>query len=318
MTPESIVGALVLIIVPILILAIGFLGLCFLFGLGIGHTIRRHMPVRFRNMPERTEPAEPTANAVANVAARCGIQPDPLGWMGWATVTRDMGGMPDPIMPSIKASAYVDTGWHMRGTPGVGLEGSGFDRNAVSAGEYGERMLAGAIRAVQPPVLSWWSLYGMDQYGDPTDKDIDCILMGLKPDGRPVAWFVDAKRYKGGSDTSYVNVDAGNLVRISRSQRAFIIGSDGEPWMRMSDNMAVQQRNWARLLRRFNVESYWVVCPIPGPNGAPDLRSAVWPGGVTCMDMQSLLAHVNATCVPGGEAMLPPLLVAEIDRRLKG
>lgn len=311
MTSGDVIGILVLIVVVLLIIFAVWVGFCFLIGMGIGRVIRRQTPVRLRNT------SEPTAKATANVATRCGIRPDPLGWMGWATVTRDTGGMPDPLMDIIEESPYVDTGWHMRGNPGVGLESSDFDQNAVDAGEYGERVLAGAVRSIQPPVLSWWSLYGMDEHGNLTDADIDCILMGLKPDGRPVAWFVDAKRYKGGSDTSYVNVDENKLVRISRSQRAFVIGSDGLPWIRMTDNMAVQRQHWSRLLRSFNVESYWVVCAIPGSDGAPDMRSAVWPGGITCMDMQSLLAHVNATCVPGGEAMLPPRLVAEIDTRLK-
>lgn len=182
----------------------------------------------------------------------------------------------------------------------------------------GESLLARAIMAGRPRVLSWWSLYGFDECLRLSDSDIDCVLVGIRPDGRPVAWFVDAKRYKGGSDTSYVNVDAWHLARVSRARRAFVLDSAGRAWTSMSPNMWEQRERWQGLLARYGVVSYWVVCVTPpGGHGTPDMTTAVWPGGVTCMDIPSLRAMVDSVCVPDMFAAIPPGLVSLLDSHIK-
>lgn len=144
------------------------------------------------------------------------------------------------------------------------------------------------------------------------------VLVGIRPDGRPVAWFVDAKRYKGGSDTSYVNVDAWHLARVSRARRAFVLDSEGRAWTSMSPNMWEQRERWQGLLARYGVVSYWVVCVTPpGGHGTPDMTTAVWPGGVTCMDIPSLRAMVDSVCVPDMFAAIPPGLVSLLDSHIK-
>lgn len=89
----------------------------------------------------------------------------------------------------------------------MGLEeASEFDERQIRAGEKGETILARAILGEHPPFLSRWSLYGFDEYGRLTVSDIDCVLLGMRPNGRMVAWFIDAKCYKGGADTVYAQL----------------------------------------------------------------------------------------------------------------
>lgn len=263
---------------------------------------------------------EPSPADVAPVAARYGIMPDARGWMGWRCVTHDAGGMGDNIRgvaATVDLNGLAAYGL-VRGVPGSGLEDSSFTADQIGAGIWGESLLARAIMAGRPRVLSWWSLYGFDECLRLSDSDIDCVLVGIRPDGRPVAWFVDAKRYKGGSDTSYVNVDAWHLARVSRARRAFVLDSEGRAWTSMSPNMWEQRERWQGLLARYGVVSYWVVCVTPpGGHGTPDMTTAVWPGGVTCMDIPSLRAMVDSVCVPDMFAAIPPGLVSLLDSHIK-
>ena len=139
----------------------------------------------------------------------------------------------------------------------MGLEeASEFDERQIRAGEKGETILARAILGEHPPFLSWWSLYGFDEYGRLTVSDIDCVLLGMRPNGRMVAWFIDAKCYKGGADTVYAQLGECHLVRVSRIRRAFVADSAGKPWLTMSPNMWEQRERWAPLLKQYSIESY--------------------------------------------------------------
>lgn len=82
------------------------------------------------------------------------------------------------------------------------------------------------------------------------------MLLGMRPNGRMVAWFIDAKCYKGGADTVYAQLGEWHLVRVSRIRRAFVADSAGKPWLMMSPNMWEQRERWAPLLKQYSIESY--------------------------------------------------------------
>lgn len=124
------------------------------------------------------------------------------------------------------------------------MDYSAFGNTAVQAGQQGESALARIIAYMRLNVISFWSLYGLNENRQPINADIDCVLVGIDPQQQVHAWFVDAKNYKGGSDTKYVNLDPRNLVRMSISRRALVKGSDGTPVVKMSENMATQRDNW--------------------------------------------------------------------------
>lgn len=58
------------------------------------------------------------------------------------------------------------------------------------------------------------------------------MLIGLDRNGIVRRWFVDAKNYKGGADTRYVNTEPGVIARVSVGQHAFIAGVNGHPDLR--------------------------------------------------------------------------------------
>ena len=58
------------------------------------------------------------------------------------------------------------------------------------------------------------------------------MLVGIDPQQQVHAWFVDAKNYKGGSDTKYVNLDPRNLVRMSISVEPSSKARMEHPWSR--------------------------------------------------------------------------------------
>lgn len=286
---------------------------------GTSHRYDRPQPL-FPSHRWRGANEPPSLESVNQVAQSYGLIPDAYGWCGWSLVARDAGGE-DNITRKVAATvdvADLKARRYIRGNPGSGLETSSFGVNQIVAGERGENLLAAAVMAGETRVISWWSLYGFDEYGQLSNSDIDCVLVGMKPDGRPVAWFVDAKAYKGGADTMYVNLDAWRLARISKTYRAFVAGANGQPWLTMSPNMWEQRERWTPLLNRMGVEAYWIVCVMaPGSQGTPDMSRAVWPGNVTTMDVPSLYHMIESMCVPSMVNMVPPELVALLDSHLK-
>ena len=161
---------------------------------------------------------------------------------GWYLIDHDNGGDPDPLL---EASQSVDLEHerecgYLYGDPGSGLDSSSFDDTAVQSGQRGESNLAKIISHSKLEVISFWSLYGLNEERKPINADIDCVLVGVDSQRQVHAWFVDAKNYKGGADTKYVNMDVKTLVRFSISQRALIKGADGKPYIHLTRNMAQQ------------------------------------------------------------------------------
>ena len=212
-------------------------------------------------------------------------------------IDHDNGGSPDPLYEaSLNANLQQERQLgKLYGDPGSGLDYSAFGNTAVQAGQQGESALARIIAYMRLNVISFWSLYGLNENRQPINADIDCVLVGIDPQQQVHAWFVDAKNYKGGSDTKYVNLDPRNLVRMSISRRALVKGSDGTPVVKMSENMATQRDNWASTLETYHVAAQWMVCMVPGGhNGNPDVSEAVWPGNVRVVTPGQLVAEIQS------------------------
>lgn len=216
---------------------------------------------------------------------------------GWYLIDHDNSGDPDPLL---EASRNVDLEHerecgYLYGDPGSGLDSSSFDDTAVQSGQRGESNLAKIISYSKLEVISFWSLYGLNEERKPINADIDCVLAGIDSQHQVHAWFVDAKNYKGGSDTKYVNMDVKTLVRFSISQRALIKGADGKPYIHLTWNMAKQKANWQSTLTSYHIQSEWLVCMTPaGHNGTPDVSEVTWPGGIRVVTPEQLVAEIRS------------------------
>lgn len=223
-------------------------------------------------------------------------------YLGFRLVDHDTAGADDPWYASFREINLHQARYDglINGVPGGGLESSPFDSDAIASGRTGEEALARIIVGNKLNVVSFWSLYGKDGKGNPTDKDIDCALVGVDKQGKTHVWFVDAKNYKGGSDTKYVNAghdDKGLnvIVRISKSQHALVSGKDGRPYLSTSENMAVQSGNWSRVPAIAKADRTSYVCMVPtGKDGCPDVDGLVWTGGVKCVTPKQLVDEIGA------------------------
>lgn len=251
------------------------------------------------------------ANPVDMIAERLGVDHDPHGWRGWRTVTHD----DSPTLPDQRLVLPPVDSTRVNGVPGRGLADSPYTADRSSAGVEGERLLHDLALAGRTDVESWWSLHGLDADGTPTDADIDAVFAG-RHEGRTILWFVDAKRYQGGTDTVYENVDEHTLIRIAPRLHAFETGADGTPLLPLSDNMCVQRDRWTHMLAEFDVETHWLVVLTPGPKGTPDTTHAVWPGNIRAVDVDAFTrmlddAHLDA------DATIDPSVAGLLDRMLK-
>lgn len=202
----------------------------------------------------------------------------------------------------------------VHGVPGGGLSSSGFNRNAVGAGQRGEETLARIVLAACPNVVGYFSLYGTDLNGNLSDSDIDAAFVGVDSLGRTRIWLVDAKNYKGGSDTVYmpwqeyagamrrkwhgISVPSFGMpacaavARISVSQKAFMRGgASPSPLLDLSANMSVQKRMWKPTV--LNEKAEWLVCMVPGADGAPRFEAS-YPGNIPVVSAEDLVREIES------------------------
>ncbi|KAB7788701.1 hypothetical protein [Bifidobacterium leontopitheci] len=232
-------------------------------------------------------------------------------YRGYRLIMQDAGGDPSPLWQQYhdKSTNAASHQYRLFGDPGVGLNASGFDRQNVRPGQKGEQLFARIIANMpELNVLSFWSLHGIDQYGFLIDADIDCMLIGIDQKGVTHRWFVDVKNYKGGADTMYINENEHSLMRVSRTQHAFILGPDGKPVIGLSDNMNRQRDNWnesegstyGEMRRLITGEcnvlpepvDEWVVCMTGGEHGTPLMADVYWPGHIRAVSMEQLIAEI--------------------------
>lgn len=245
-------------------------------------------------------PDETMELAIHAIADACGAEKALDGrpnYHGYRLVDDDLGGVPDPLWRTV-ATADLEQArrrWRLYGVPGGGLSESGFARGVVVSGWKGEQVLARIIVANCPNVVSFWSLYGLDDRRHRTEADIDCVIAGQDKQGRTRLWFVDAKNYKGGADTAYRNVTSTRLLRASVGHHAFENGPDGRPDIELSGNMDWQRRNWAPLFEDRPVVAEWLVCMVPVTDkGVPDVNGVYWTGDIPCVTPEELVERVNA------------------------
>ena len=267
--------------------------------------------------------ADAIGQAIRAIADACEVgkavdgQPN---YYGYRLVDDDLGGMPDPLWRTV-ATADLEQArrqYRLYGAPGGGLSGSGFAKGEVISGRKGERALARIIVANCPNVVSFWSLYGLNDRRHRTEADIDCVIAGQDRQGRTRLWFVDAKNYKGGADTAYRNVTPTRLLRVSIGHHAFENGPDGRPDIELSGNMDWQRRNWAPLFEGRPVIAEWLVCMVPVTDkGVPDVNGVYWPGDIPCVTPEELVERVNAADLDSAQN-IPLDLLDLLKRQLKG
>lgn len=248
-------------------------------------------------------------------------------YKGYKAVSNDGGGQPDPLL--VKATAHPV--WFstlkkkalMYGEPGSGLGSSDFGQ-AAKTGAVGEKDLAKIIAASRLPVVSFWSLYGFDKDLKKIDADIDCVLAGVDEVGTVHLWFVDAKNYKGGSDTVYVPADEQNkLLRISKSKHAFVVNKTGDASLKQSSQMAFQldnwQKKWAQDPSLPKVATHWRVCSVPtGENGTPEFHADLkWPGGIKAVTVGQLVDEIKHVQLQHS-AMIPTKVIELLKSLVKG
>lgn len=254
--------------------------------------------------PRRT-PTTPTKEDFDRVANLCHIPPDPDGFHGWRTIRTDTGGTPSDRWDVIAEQGATNmeslrkTG-RMHGRPGGGLTMTGFGTDREQSGRSGEERLAQILAGSDLPILTYWSLSGLDEDGLPVDADIDCVILGVDRRDHVRAWFVDAKNYKGTNDTAYINLNEDSIARVSICGRAFVNGGDGTPYMMLSGNMAWQRANWARVLERRGIVSEWLICAVPhAGKEAPNMGGAVWPGGIRAVTPEVLVSMLRSQLKEG-------------------
>ena len=212
-------------IVAVMLLAVLFLG------------YRRLYKTNKENLA--TWNADTFENRFSTVALENGVEwaaSYEYNYLGFKLVGHDAEGSTDPWYMAFEDINLYQARYNSRlnGVPGGGLETSRFSSDTIASGRAGEETLARIIVGSNLKVVSFWSLYGKDSKGNPTDADVDCALVGVNKSGKVHVWFVDAKNYKGGSDTKYVNVghdeNGHNVIaRISKSKHALISGKMENP-----------------------------------------------------------------------------------------
>lgn len=238
-----------------------------------------------------------TIDQIGSVFNLIKAEPGQPNYHGYRLVDDDNGGQPDPLWNTMNPNdiQQARSQFRLYGNPGGGLSQSNFSTNEIQSGQKGEQVLASMIAGNCPNVLSFWSLRGLDAGQRETSADIDCVIVGQGVDGMTYIWFVDAKNYKGGSDTAYRNIADDQLVRICISQRAFEKGVDGRPDLQLSSNMDWQRTNWSARLNGRAVVAEWLVCMVPtSDKGVPDVSGVMWPGNIPCVTPEELVRRVNA------------------------
>lgn len=230
-------------------------------------------------------------------------QPGEPAYRGYAAVTHDGEGTPDPLFTASAKSRWESLAKKglSYGTPGVGLGSADFGQyNKIGA--RGEKALSKIMTFEHLPVVCFWSLYGLDRNLKRIDADIDSVFAGIDRSGTVHLWFVDAKNYMGGSDTVYLPSDEQNrLLRVSVSKHAFYVDKNGDASLPQSTQMAFQLDNWQNEWNRTPglpaVATHWRICSVPtGQNGTPVFHESLkWPGGIKAVTVQQLVDEIRNT-----------------------
>lgn len=176
----------------------------------------------------------------------------------------------------------------MHGTPGVGLDSSGFGERRVNAGQTGERRLAALIKEMgfyQAGWQSWWSL----DAGENNGTDVDCVLVH----GDDV-FLIDAKNYGTPANTS--------LRLCGNHKTLMVVDADGNvegqraKSYAISHNMSMAAGRYAAMLGRYGARIHAVTALCPTTTGTPGVWDRIeYPGNIPLVQAIGYLQHLKAT-----------------------
>ncbi|RYQ18380.1 hypothetical protein PG2083B_0519 [Bifidobacterium pseudolongum subsp. globosum] len=193
-----------------------------------------------------------------------------------------------------QAQAYRDIlnheikGARIFGSPGAGLEDSGFGEAQRKSGERGEEVFAKLLTwdGILDHCVSYWSVYRPDENGERDgDTDIDCILQF----GSHIL-LIDVKNYRSGLE--YHSLIDGKAMFCSYP----LLHAVANPPYIHSPNMAFAQRDVQNYLAQHGsactVESFVVL--VPGRTGEAVLDPDItWPTGIPAMSYSKFIDEMK-------------------------
>lgn len=196
-----------------------------------------------------------------------------------ATENGVMTGFEPSALPALLPNSNL-----MFGTPGAGLQSSGFGQQQVTLGAEGEERFAKAlgVTGMLNRFGTAWSVAVPEKdvllpnkYG----TDIDCIIAT-----NDSLYLVDLKNYKSGN-VLYTSQDD-NLYCYDRPTGNLV----GEP-KKMSRNMAMAAEAVRAHFPRMKV--FPVVVFMPTAKGEGTLQNVQWPGGIPAMTLSQFLQRLS-------------------------
>lgn len=171
------------------------------------------------------------------------------------------------------------------GTPGKGLDSSGFSDKNVTAGKTGEENFAKALAkaGLINKFQSFWSVsIGDENLESFDDTDIDCVLLSNNK-----LYLIDLKNYRQGNLTYYRYED--HVFAIDN-----ISGNRVGPEMKANHQMQRAENNFETFLRNngpsLNIVSRVVIMPTSRGTGIVDCS---WPGGVEAVTLDEMIEELR-------------------------
>lgn len=173
----------------------------------------------------------------------------------------------------------------MTGSPGSGLDESGFGSTNIELGQRGEVNFAKALalNGFLEKYDTFWSVNRRDFSGEFSGADVDCIILTSE-----TIWLLDMKYYSGGDATYRTH---GNMLCLYDNKTGSRIGKP----RKMSRNMEIAERIFSEDFSRY---SDWrvisLVILIPPPMGCAEVDDgACWPGGVWLRALPDALGMIG-------------------------
>lgn len=201
------------------------------------------------------------------------------------------GEMTGRFEPHLLEHVPVPAGELVCGTPGSGLAESGFDEQAIKAGQAGESNLAKILgmEGLTDKYATFWSVGMPGRLGirdeEFEDVDIDLVLVT-----KHSIWLVDVKNYRQGDVTYLYPPDSRHrsVAAYDNETGARV----GEPY-KMSSNMSMAKSRFEEAfgLRGFLVKACVVM--MPTDKGMGDIGRVYWPGPIKAITVPAFLKQIS-------------------------
>ena len=172
------------------------------------------------------------------------------------------------------------------GEPGSGLQTSGLSKRNATLGAKGEELFAKALvkNSLHTSFHSFWSVVMPRKNAPIPDQslktDIDCVLLFDR-----MILLVDVKYYASG-DVTYLQDGGDRLWTIDNTT-----GKSVNKPHKMSRNMEIATERFRSLFPGYRI--YPLVVLAPTDNGAGQIESVVWPGGIPAVDLESMVTYLK-------------------------